>query len=80
MVVINKNEVRPVDNLNSWSMIMPSANQKYCILTEYTKNEECTFKTSLKDDVGDDLLSDDRYLDSENTATRPAVDCIKNNT
>ena len=77
MMFTNKKEVRPIDNLMYWSMVMPPANQKYEIFKEYTNNNEYSFTNTTKDDVSDDYLSDDRYLQSKNIATCAVVKYIR---
>ena len=80
MVAINKREVRPIDNLIYWSIIMPPASRKYEIFAEYTGNQEYKYRTNSKECVNDDFLSDERYLKIKNIATCAAVDYITKNT
>ena len=77
--LINQKEVRAIDNLIYWTIVMPPADYIYEILKEHTKDNEYMMKKGTKDDGEHDYLSDDMYLGSKNIATCIAVDYVKTN-
>ena len=81
MVAINYKELRPIDNLIYWSMVLPPANKKYEVLSEYTDNPKFIYERTCKNENDkhdyNDYLSDDRYLSSKNKATCATVDYVK---
>ena len=73
MVAINKKIVRPIDNIIYWSKVchLLIRSMTYYLLSKLTTKS--IIKISLKDDVGDDFLSDKRYVGSKNTVTCAAM-------
>ena len=77
--LINQKEVRRIDSLIYWAIILPLATYKYEVLKEYTKLEDYVWDKTKNEEGKIDYVSDDLYLRSKNIATCVAVDDVKKN-